>query len=269
MKFKLFNSEVEIENVNYEESITSPHTGEKLEKIYFDLDIQGKSMNDIVQNEIFNIKNGGVFSLNEDGNNVKEYRLVKNPYSYSGSYTDEDTVYSYTLYLEEVERLNIDGLIIGDLEVFPYEYKEEHDEDKNAIIITAKVKLTKKESKILRNNDRYFKVIRKGISNKELEMRFGVPLWSEEENRIKERLIIVEKIYDENKSKSGSLFQPEMSNIQNKLAYTENLNAELINLLLSKEILTSDEVENIKEKAELDIKNTWYDFYKVQDIDNF
>ena len=112
-------------------------------------------------------------------------------------------------------------------------------------------------------------MIRKGISNKELEMRFGVPLWSEEENRIKERLIIVEKIYDENKSKSGSLFQPEMSNIQNKLAYTENLNAELINLLLSKEILTSDEVENIKEKAELDIKNTWYDFYKVEDIDNF
>ena len=58
--------------------------------------------------------------------------------------------------------------------------------------------------------------------------------------------------------------------ILNQLIWYLPLEFELvINLLLSKEILTSDEVENIKEKAELDIKNTWYDFYKVQDIDNF
>lgn len=272
MKFKLFNRELEVETINYEEPIISPHTGKELERMNFDIKVIGASTNDDIQARIPESKNGGIFSIDDDENELKEYRLIKYPYSYNTSSSDENRVYNYTLHLEEVERLNIESLIIGDLEIFPYEYEEEYDD---AIISTVKVKLTKIESEKLdsldglENKDRYFKVIRKGISEDKLDMRFGQVIWSEDGDFIKKKMTLVEKIYDENEETKSTLFQPEMGNMRSMIAYNRNLTNELMDLLLSKGVISSDEIEEIKEKAGANLAKTYRKFYKVSDVDEF
>ena len=123
--------------------------------------------------------------------------------------------------------------------------------------------------KAIEHGDIYFKVIRNGISNKELRMRFGTNIWSESDEGFKVSIILVEDIYDSKDDKSRGLYQPQIQNIMNMLAYHRNLNNELIKVLLDKNILTDVEVNKMKSNAKKDIYDAHRQFYKVKDVDTF
>lgn len=189
--------------------------------------------------------------------------------SYPGNYSDEDTIYTYTLHLEEIERLKIDSLVIAGVEVTPYEFTERYDD---AIIIQAKIKLSKEDAEKLdmaTKEYKYFDVIRRGISDEVKKMRFGKVIWSENDGYIKKDIVLVEDIYDGKESSIPKIFQPELSNIMDMLAYIKNLNDELVKLLISKGQLSTEELEQIKTVAKNNIKATAKEYYRVKDIDKF
>lgn len=212
---------------------------------------------------------GGVYRLDENNNIIGEYKVYSKGCMYTGNYTDENTIYNYTLQFEEVVRVNLESLKIGNLEVIPYEYKEDYDD---ALIIEAKIKLTKEEMeqfKVIEDGDRYFKVIRNGISDRVVTMRFGINIWSENEGNFKVSVILVEDIYDTKENKFKDVNQIQMKNMMYMLGTQININNQLMTLLLEKGLVNESEIEDIKYKAERDIKDVHRLFYKVKDVDEF
>jgi len=272
MKFQLLENVFNVRDFECEEPIISPHTGKKIERMYIGIKLIGESMNNTFKAGRDNLEKGNIFSIDEEENVIKEYKLLNSSYSYSGNNASTNTELRYRLHLEEVEKLEIKSLIIRDLEIFPYQYNETYDERKDSIIIEAKVKLTENEAAEILNteNDKiYFTVLRNGISEDKLGMRFGTVIWSKIEENIKLNLIIVEKKYDEDGEKTSQLFEPEISNIMSILSYTKNLNNELLELLISKKLVSVEEIDAIKKKANDNKKKTMRDFFEVKDIDDF
>lgn len=263
MQLKLGDKIVNLGEVEMETPITSKHTGCELEKFSFTIDVQ-RTYNDDFETLLKGIKNGGIFSIVDD-RIIKEYKLLNRSYSYSNN----ESPYRYTLTIEEVERLKLDSLVINGFEIQPYEYSEEYD---NGIIINTKWRVSN-EDKIALNNTigehTYFKVIRNGISEKEIEMRFGKVLWSEDNGFIKEKVVLVEKVYDENKESTHRFLQPELDNIKEMLVQTTSLYNCLIELLIEKGSITSSELEKVKERAKQEEAKLFNKFFEVHDIDTY
>ncbi len=100
-------------------------------------------------------------------------------------------------------------------------------------------------------------------------MRFGKVIWSENDGYIKKDIVLVEDVYDNKESSISKFFEPEFSNIMNILAYVYNLNEELFKLLMSKGQLSTEELEQTKEMAKNNIRETTKKYYRVEDIDKF
>lgn len=270
MKLELLGYVINVLDFEHEDPLSSPHTGNKLERIHFNITLEEELMIDDFMNGLSDVKEGNIFSTDDEHHVIKEYRLLNSSYSYRGNFGSSSV--TFQMKLEEVERFNIKSLIIRDIEMDPYYYDEEYDTARDAIIITARVTLTKDRVDDLlgfESGDIYFPVIRSGISDEKLEMRFGKVLWSETEENIKLNLIIVEKSYDENDKHPSRLFEPELSNIMSTLDYTKKLNNELIDLLISKNVVSLEEIDALKMKSETGKRKAYHNFYQVKDIDDF
>lgn len=263
MQLKLGDKIVNLVEVEMEAPLISKHTGCELEKLSFEINVQ-RTYHDDFETLLKGFKDGGIFSLVDDSV-IKEYKLLNRSYSYSNN----ESPYRYTFRIEEVERLKLDRLVINGFEIKPYEYSEEYSD---GIVINTKWKISKDDKATLReaiDRQRYFKVIRHGICEKEIEMRFGKVLWSDDNGYIKEDVVLVEKVYDDNKEPMRGFCQPELSNIMEMLVKTESLNNCLIDLLVSKGAITSSELESIKEKAKQEEDKLFKEFFKVDDIDTY
>lgn len=213
-------------------------------------------------------KAGGIYSINENGEYIDEYKVKSNSYSYLGNKIDDKTIYNYDLSFEQVIKKEIKALKIGGLEVIPYKINQEYD---GGVIINASIKLLKHDKKIfddLEDGKRYFDVIRVGISEEPLKMRFGTNIWSEHEEYCKVNIILVEKKYDD-VDRGNGLFQPQIQNIMDMLAYQRNLNKELLDLLVNKNIVDISEIDIIRKNAEDNINDSHRLFHKVDDADKF
>lgn len=213
-------------------------------------------------------EDGGIYDLNDIDLRLNEYKVLSKSYSFTSNNNNEERTYTYRLYFEQKDNYTLHGLKIDDFIIKPYDYSHYYE---NGIVVQAKVKLTKEEMDKLNNlkdKDGYFDVIRQNISSKSIKMRFGQLLWSEHNDFFKVDLSLVEDCYDKF-NKPMILFEPDMSNIKDMLAYEKNLNNELINLLLNKEIISEFEIEDIKLRAKNNLKDTYRLFYKVKDVDTF
>lgn len=195
----------------------------------------------------------------------KTWKLLSSSYSY----TEGEPIIRYNWKIEEVEELKITKLIVNGLEFEPSLYNEEIEETNgNALIITAVIEINVEmweNIKSIPSKD-FFSVIRRGISDKEKEMRWGRILWSKQEDTIRCRMVLVEKIYDEYNTFIG-FSEPELSNIERNLLKTSEKVDRLLYLLVDKGIITNEEQEMIKtvNKEDLD----FYIFDKVENLDKF
>lgn len=241
----------------------------ELHSFNMQIQVKGSSL-DKFKKVLEECRDGGIYKLDENNEVIGEYKVHSKSYSYNGNIVNENTVYNYSLNLEQVVNRKLESIKIDTLTVIPYEYKEEDDDD--AIIVTAKIKLSKEEMKIFKSieyGERYFDVIRYGISDKIVKMRFGKNIWSEHDDIFKVSIVLVEEVYDQKNDKYNGMLQPEMGNIMNMLAYQRNLNNELINILLTKNIVNEEDVNSLKSKAEKEINESYRLFYKTEDADRF
>lgn len=250
--------------IKKETTFFSKHTGVALKKIEVSLRVDRKIHEDITK-ITERLNKTEINSIGEQGKILKKWKIENSTYSCI------ENKYDHYFKLTETEDLHVDSLTVGRLTFHPYSYKEKFVRD--ALIINAKVRLSELQfaeiKKLIEKND-YFKVVRQGINDESLEMKFGLPLWSKHKDTIKYKIILSEKKYFETQKKIlfNNFFQ-RISKMSFLLAKQDGILKELLAILSRKKVLTNEEISKIKEKAS---KQTWskaIDFYQVKDIDEF
>lgn len=228
----------------------SKHTGNDLEKIEIEYSVRRRTS---IPDEV----------KSDDG---KMWKVGNSRHSY----TEGVPVYNYALELEEQEKLDIDKLILDDIELEPYLFEEEAKKD--GLLITARVKVIRDTwNKIIEITNReniYFPVIRQGISTEPVEMRFGKIIYSENEEEVKFRIILVEKVEDD---KRLGIFQPELPNMKTKIIQNLYGFEELVQILKEKDMLSEEDIHRLnKIRDEVNtFSNIIMVFNVVNDLDEF
>jgi hypothetical protein len=241
------------------ETYTSAHTGNLLRKTTLGVVVPSRD-----SDRMTSAINGQIINSVDDEEKTAKWKIGNNSCSFTA---EQNTLYRYTVELEEIEELNIQVLVVNGQDLKPYKYSEEID---NGVMIHAKVLLSKEDTKKLKETiggSQYFRAIRQGISEEPLEMRFGRCLWSKHEDGIKHDLLLVEKRCDDTTSRPSSL--PELYPMQAGIVKNKQHLNNLLELLRRKGILTGDEFEGIRKMDKTQVVDDIEEFYEVDDVDEY
>lgn len=182
------------------------------------------------------------------------------------SYGETDGVHNYGLILREAEELSLDALVLDGMELHPYEYREQAFED--GLTILAKMVGTHADvtriNRLMRTQPS-FPVIRRGIQNSPREMRLGVAEWSEYEDRIKYRLVLVD--YEIGEEVRAELGRIQEQNNRSALGYYANLVDRLADLLVERGAITRSELDAMRDAARAQPGVARHEFWHVSDVD--
>jgi hypothetical protein len=183
------------------------------------------------------------------------------------AYGEVASEHRYTLILRECEELNLEALVVDEMELHPYEYRE--DVAGGGMVIWAKVVGSEDDvlrlRRVLRVNESV-PVVRRGIDSTPRAMRLGVGEWTEHEGRIKYRLALVEIGVDE--ASHPELGRIRRENNRAALGFYMNFAEQLVRQLVQNGVLSHDEVEAAREEASFAPVAVDNDFWRVvQDID--
>lgn len=252
--------------VEKESTFRSRHSGAELKRIEVSLVARGRQAHESLLEIIERAKEEGINSTDGQGNVLNRWRLRKN----SHSHTVGEPEYYHSLELEGEEELKVDKLVLAGLTFQPYSYNEEFDGD--ALIIEAKVLLSEAQYDELTEfmkREGYFPVIRHGISDEPREMRFGATRWSKHQDGIKHELLLVEKSYDEAKTRPRFTFALELPRMREVIAEHAGVLGALLTTLVNKGLLEAEEADSIRGEAS---RRAWHrqrELYRVKDIDEW
>jgi hypothetical protein len=182
------------------------------------------------------------------------------------AYAESNGVHTYTLLLREVEELSLEALLVEELEMRPYEYREMVVGD--GLVIRAKMVGTEDDVARVREVVRSrpaLRVVRRGIHDDPREMRLGVGEWSDSEDGIKYRLVLVDRELE------GEI-SPELARIEEEndrvaLAFYANYVERLSDLLVKKGLLSREELDRVREAAGQAPGVSRRDVWRVADVD--
>jgi hypothetical protein len=203
---------------------------------------------------------GLVRSVDAAGDTSGRWQLSWNSYGETGG------VHTYGLILREAEDLSLECLVIDNMELYPYEYREEVLEE--GLTIWAKIVGTHADvtrvNRLIRTRTS-FPVIRRGIQMEPREMGLGVAEWSEYEDRIKYRLVLVDREIGE--GMRAALNRIQEQNTRAALGYYANLVDRLTDLLVERQILSKAELDRIREAARAQPGVARHEVWHVADVD--
>lgn len=182
------------------------------------------------------------------------------------SYGESQGVHTYTLLLREAEELSLEALRIEELELHPYEYREEV--VGRGLTIRAKVMGGEAEIERLRalvGARRELSVVRSGISEEPRRMRLAVAEWSQAEDRIKYRLVLVD--HDLDAEGRAELARIEEEKSRAALGFYANLFERFATLMVSKGLLTREELRTLREQARDAPGIPTHEMWRVPDVD--
>ena len=246
-----------------EERTASKHTGKSLILLQVKTSTYGKKENNFFLDIIKKTKGKNIISINEEGNLTKKWKITNS----SWSYRENRSVYHHTLKLEEVEEIELDYLSIDDFNIRPYEYKEEIDHE--GLRIEAKVLVSEKEFDQLKEKlfaDKGLAVIRHGINETPINMRFGLTYWSKHENKYKHEIYLIEESTYLQPNRLNSSFQ-WIRNVRNYVARQQITIDELLKILELKNILDIEDIETIRKTSRDNALLARCNFDDFDDID--
>jgi len=238
----------------------SPHTGRELQELHGWVTTSDPETHRWLSVALRGLGDQVVRSLDAAGEPSGRWQLSWNSYGETGG------VHTYGLILREAEDLTLEALIIDSMELHPYEYREEILED--GLTIWAKAVGTHADvtriNRLIRTRTS-FPVIRRGIQNQPREMRLGVAEWSEYEDRIKYRLVLVDH-------EIGQTLRAEVSRIQeannrSAVGYYANLVDRLADLLVERGAISRRELNTIREGARSQPGVARHEVWHVADVD--
>lgn len=142
--------------------------------------------------------------------------------------------------MKDVKEIKPESLILNDLELKPYQYKEFLGADKS-LMIDARIVLTEDQYAEIGRFKKYVMVVRKNIDEKPREMNFFEAAWSREGDEIKEQITL----FDRKEREKISPFGPWLKNLK-ILAIKQSLIIEdLSNILVSKGIIDEEKIKEI------------------------
>lgn len=241
----------------------SPHTGNQLRLIEIEFVVYDKSVSDEIVGQLQRSKE--IESLSGDSSGVK-WKVDKNSVSHQ---VGSSRGYHHTITLTEREALVVEKLIIGDFEVVPYSYEESFSKD--ALMINAKIILSPDKIDQFRllalTPGRYLDVVRKGLSDTPVRMRFGrVFDWSSSAGgtSVKQAFNLVDQKYDESGSPRFDLYNKQIDTLlQENIVLWHTIDAMAAKLTEAGILADEDISEPSKEEKFLKM----YDYYEVPDID--
>jgi hypothetical protein len=261
MAIFLRSSDVQITaEIQSTETFTSRSTGVELKKLMVFFQTTSDDATALVQRIINESRT--VESLGAEG----EVAAIWKPRQNSESYTDGSPVHRYRWELIQEEKVNIQSLQLDGLTIIPYTYKEIFDEQ-DRMIIDARARLTPDEVRSLRGLPHYFPVVRKGISDKPQEMRFGRQLWSDHGEYVKQDIYLVGR--EQDKEKLGGLLQPEMFLWESGIAESSGLLDGLIDFLKTKGVLDDETIQQLRKRAADGMGDRREQFRRVNDLDEW
>jgi hypothetical protein len=182
------------------------------------------------------------------------------------AYAESHGVHTYTLVLREVEELSLESLLVEGVEMRPYEYRESTAGD--GLVICAKMVGAAEDVAKLRQlvrTQRTFRVVRRGIQDEPREMRLGVGEWSDSEDGIKYRLVLVDRHLD--RRSLPEVVHIEEENNRVALGFYANYLERFSELLVEKGLLARAELEALREAAGQAPGVARRDIWRVADVD--
>lgn len=249
--------------IDEESSFISQHTGRELQRLVVTVRVIEKGK-DWLEDFLQKSDKEGIRSTDGEGNLVKRWSGRIKQYIFSNRESSAEC----KVELNEKEIFTIDVLEIGTLSLKPYFYSETF--EKGLLFIRAKVVLSESEFNSLESfrEKVYFPVVRRGINEIPVEMRFGRCMWSRHENGNKYFFYMVDKGYDTS-DKRGGMLEPQMSNIQVILSKNVGIVDGLLKMLKEKNVLSDEEIQEIKSKALDEMDRHLDEFDRVKDVDDW
>jgi hypothetical protein len=247
-----------------ESTFPSRHTGAVLKRLRVQTAIGGQHNNEQFLSLINEAKTEGVTSVDKDGDVTGKWKIGNT----SWTYTQGTPTYYHTLEIEEVEELNLDYLVLGDLTIEPHAYEERFYMDH--LTIDAKALLTEDQDVALRpllEGRDYFQVVRYGINEQPIEMRFGMCYWSKHDEGIKHQLHLVAEEAEGTQGPSRQAFL-WLRSVRDRAAENKGSIDALLDTLADKDVLTTEEVEQIRTDAIERHQDIVHEFFRVEDVDD-
>lgn len=254
----------------------SPSTGKQLNTYSVQIEIIGKVSFSKFQDLIKKHKKDYFRELDNNGNVIRKFLMGNSSYSYRGADEDEDTLYYYTMEIIEQEELITNVLIIAGISCNVLTYNEEIDKSTGAIIINAVIEQTESDREKIKSSigdSTYFDVIRVGINDAAIKMRFGKTIWSSHDGLIKRKIVLVQENYDVEDRKNNRLSfgfnEPELSNIEKMLAQQIKYSTLLENILIDKGIVSADDMSQLKKQVSSTYRDIYINYYMVDDVEKY
>jgi hypothetical protein len=238
----------------------SPHTGRTLQELHGWVATTDAETHRWLSMALRSHGDGTVRSLDESGEITGRWQLSWN------SYGEAAGVHNYGVILREAEELTLEALLIDSMELHPYEYREEVLDEG----LTIWAKMVGSQADVTRINRLIrtrasFPVIRRGIQNQPREMRLGVAEWSEYEDRIKYRLVLVDREVGE--GLRAELGRIREQNTRAAVGYYANLVDRLADLLVDRGAITRAELDRLREGARAQPGVARHEVWHVTDVD--
>lgn len=254
-------------HVTSERSSTSVSTGRALRQ--FDAEITFETPRDDDVIEKLRDEDVTVTAIMDDGSEIScAAKLVLS------SYIEGDPRRHYSLKLEEVEPLNLDSLEIHGELVDPDEYREDNRDGALFCTVKARVSVATLDRFWARRgaeDDRYFDVIRHGITEKPRRMRFGQILWQRLDDfdaEVRTLFYLVEKVSDDD-SDHLMIEDPGARGARLATARNDIILDRLLHLLVDRSIVTAEVVEQIQQMASDEVWQRQKDYYRVSDLEDW
>lgn len=199
--------------------------------------------------------------------------------THSHSYTQGSSTHSFSVEFEELEDPpQAEALSFLDLDLTPLSYQEEVDSD-GCLLISAIVEPftnieTELEERVVNyqsgGEPRYFDLLRSGVSDSPLSVRFGRCLWERSSDGRRHLLRFVSRSGDEDRGQVFKNFlRPELDVIRRKAVRTEATLDLLLERIDEGGELSSEAVEQIRMQSRTRAKGKARDFDEVHDLDSY
>lgn len=250
--------------IHREIAFESPHTGRSLQELHGWVVTSDEALHRQLATVLPGVGDRPLRSDDERGDFTGRWCVSWN------SYGEAAGVHTYTLILRESEDLSLRGLQLGELELHPYEYREEAVH--NGIRVRAKLVGTEEEVLRLRAlaaGAEPLSVVRVGIQDTPRWMRLSVEEWSEFEDRVKYRIVL-----DEGEPGGEGDTAPEESDGNDSpeigraaLVFYANYLERLAETLVRHGVLTREELQSLREAARQESGVGRHELWRVDDVD--
>lgn len=238
----------------------SPHTGAELQEVHGWVTTAEADVHRWLSVALRGIGESIIRSADANGEPAGRWQVSWN------SYGESSGVHTYGLILREAEDLSLEALIIDSMELHPYEYREETLDE--GLTIWAKMVGTHADvtriNRLIRTRQS-FPVIRRGIQDTPREMRLGVAEWSEYEDRIKYRLVLVDR--DITEGMRIELGRIQEQNDRAAFGFYANLVDRLTDLLVERGAISKQELDAIRDAARTQPGVARHEVWRVSDVD--